>query len=209
MSELRGDSIITLSAGFTPEEELDTKSIQRLDTGIDALKRGVAPNFTVTGAHSFMLRKVPTKPYAAAMKKYAIQEGIPEGVITYEDKSLDTVAQAIFTKVDLAIPNAWEHLIVVTSMSHLARSKRIFEHVYGKDFEISGIEAPENVTLRERIYEPLASVLLKEVLRGTKPGDHEAVQERLFDLIPGYSEDSGASIPRLAVQSLTGLLKTA
>ena len=86
----------------------------------------------------------------------------------------------------------------------MPRALRIFKHVYGNDFDIAGLPAPELVTAKERIYEKVGSIMLDEVLRGTKPGDDEAIKERLFDLVPGYGE---STILNLAAKSLTGLIK--
>jgi uncharacterized SAM-binding protein YcdF (DUF218 family) len=201
-----GDALIVLSAGLTPEEQLDTKSTQRMNVGIDAWRQDAAPIIVVTGDHSFMV-KPASITYAEAMKRHAITNGVSEASILYEDRSLDTVAQALFTKTDMAMPREWERLLVVTSFSHMSRSEKIFRHVYGKDYDIEGIPAAEHVTTRERIYESLGSVMLQEIIRDTKSGDHEAIKERLFDLVPGYQVGNDATVRRLAVCSLTGLFK--
>ncbi len=207
MSIPSAEALVVHGHGLNPEEELDIQTIQRMDTALSAWHAGVAPNLAVSGGHSFMLSTPPTKAEAVVMKAYALQQGVPGESISVEDKSLDTVGNALFTKTELALPKGWEHLVVVTSESHLSRTLKVYRHVFGNDFEISGIAAPEQIGLRERIWEPLGSAMVREVLRGTKPGDHRAIQERLFDLVPGYSEASTATVPRLALNSLVGLFK--
>ena len=141
---------------------------------------------------------------AEVMKQYAIQHNVPEDTIFIEASGLDTVGNTLFTKKQLVVPNNWEHIALVTSQSHLPRAKEIFEHVYGKDFEIFGIPAPENVTAKTKAYEIIGSMMVREVLRGTKPGDDDAIMERLFKLVPGYSQ---ATITNLAINSLLGYFK--
>ncbi len=198
------EALVVHGHGLTPEEELDIQTIQRMDTALSAWHAGVAPNLAMSGGHSFMLSTPPTKSEAVVMRAYALRQGIPEENLHIEDKSLETVGNALFTKTDLALPNDWEHLVVVTSESHLPRTLKVYRHVFGNDFEIRGIAAPEQIGLRERIWEPLGSAMVREVLRGTTPGDHQAIRERLFDLVPGYED---GKLSRLALDSLLGLLK--
>jgi uncharacterized SAM-binding protein YcdF (DUF218 family) len=202
----KGEALIIHGGGVKSEEELTDKAAARMDTALSAWWENAAPNMALSGGRSFLLREVPDFSEAAVMKKYAVGKGVPEEVVFTEERSLETVGNALFTKTDIVIPKGWEHLVVVTSESHLPRTLRIFEHVYGKDFEVSGIPAPEQIGAKERVWEFLGSVLVKEILRGTKPGDHEAIQERLYDLVPGY--ENSATLPRLAVKSLTGILKS-
>lgn len=175
-----------------------------MDTAINAWEQEVAPNMAVSGGHSFLLLKPPQITEAAVMKRYAVTEGVSSDSVFTEERSLDTVGNAPLTKTNLVIPKGWEHLVVVTSKSHLPRTLAIFNHVYGKEFAIRGLPAPEQVGAKEKIWEFLGSMLVKEVLRGTKPGDHEAIQERLFDLVPGYEN---GTFPHLAWSLAKGLLK--
>lgn len=203
MSVEVADALVVHGHGLTPQEELDLHTVQRMDTALLAWRLGRAPVLAASGNHTFTLKTPPTKAEAAVMRAYALLQGVPEEFIEVEDKSLDTVGNVLFTKTTLALPNDWERLIVVTSESHLPRTLKVYNHIFGKDFDIQGIAAPEQVGLREKIWEPLGAAMVREVLRGTKPGDHEAVQERLFDLVPGYGD---STLPRLALRSLAGLM---
>ncbi len=198
------EALVVHGAGLTFQEELSEKAIQRMDTGIAAWEAGVATNVVVSGSHSFMTDTPPSLAEAAVMRRYALSKGIPYQDIHIEDESLDTIGNALFTKTRIVVPNDWEHLIVVTSESHLSRTLKIFRHVMGSDFDVTGMPAPEHVTAKERLYEVIGAAMMREVLRGTKPGDDEAIRERLYDLVPGYAEGTKG---RLATQSLLGLIK--
>ncbi len=207
MNKRQAEVIVVHGGGITPEGELSVKAVARMDTGIAAYKDGVAPRIAVTGKHSFTARKPIKLAEADAMEAYAVGKHVPVSDIHKEKRSLETVGNVLFTINDILIPEDWEEVVVDTSKSHLPRTMDIWQHVGGRDFSVSGISAPEQVGIAERIYEPVGSLLVREILRGTKPGDREAIEERLFDLVPGYIEDSPATIPRLAVKSATGLLK--
>lgn len=200
------DALIVHGSGVTPEGRLNATGLQRADTALIAWENGVAPNIVASGKHSFLLGDSPALPEAAATKRYLVQAGIPEADISTEDQSLETVGNALFTKLNFVIPNQWERLTVVTSASHLPRLLKIYDWVYGKDFDVQGIPAPEQRGAKEYTWELLGSIMVKEILRGTKQGDHEAIQERLFDLVPGYGE---GTLSRLAFRSLTGILRRA
>lgn len=205
MSVETHEALVALGQGLTPQEELTEKAIQRMDTAISAWEEDVAPNMVVSGGHSFMLDTPPSLPEAAVMRRYALDRGVPERAIHIEDKSLDTIGNALFTKTQVVAPNDWEHLMIVTSRSHLPRTLKIFRHVFGDDFEVNGVPAPEHVTPREIAYELIGATVAREVLRGTKQGDDEAIRERLFGLVPGYANSSKS---HLATQSLLGLMGT-
>ncbi len=198
------DGIVVHGSGLTPDLELNVKGAQRMDTGIALWNQGVAEHMAVSGGYSFMLDTPPAITESVAMTQYGVDHGVPRDAIYPEHKSLDTIGNALFTKTDIVLPNDWESLMVVTSESHLPRTLNIFRHVLGSDFEVEGTPAPEHVTARERIYEVVGLLMMKEILRGTKPGDHEAIQERLFDLVPGYADGTKK---RLAIQSMLGLLR--
>jgi uncharacterized SAM-binding protein YcdF (DUF218 family) len=204
MKIMSSEAIVVPGAGLTANGELTEKAVLRMDTAISALEEGTAPYIVVSGSHSFMLQTPPSLTEAQIMKKHALQKGIDEGAIYIEDESLDTIGNALFTKKKVVELNGWKRLAVVTSKSHLPRTVAIFKHVLGEGYEVQEIAAPENVTLKERIYEAMGMRIMKEVFRGTKPGDNEAIQERLFDLVPGYRD---STLQHLAIESLTGLVK--
>jgi len=198
------DALVVHGAGLTPQEELTEKAAQRMDTAISAWQDGIAPNMVVSGGYSFMLDTPPSVSEASVMSRYAVNGGVSEENIYIEDESLDTIGNALFTKTRIVVPNGWENLMVVTSESHLPRTLRIFRHVMGDDFNVQGIPAPEHVTSKEKVYELIGATMMREVLRGTKPGDDGAIKDRLFNLVPGYA---GSTKAHLAIQSLLGLMK--
>jgi len=209
MNTLAGEAIVVHGCQLTPESQLTSRGIGRIELAVSLWYEDVAPNIAVTGRHSFTAANPPARSEAEVMQEYAYEAGVPLTQIHAEDESLDTVGNVLFTKTKLAMPNDWEQLVVVTSQLHLPRTLAIYEHVLGPDFRVQGFPSPEAETggVKAKIWEGLGSAMVREVLRGTKPGDHEAVQERLFDLVPGYDPTSPATKRRLAVQSLTGLLK--
>jgi uncharacterized SAM-binding protein YcdF (DUF218 family) len=201
------DALVVPGGGLTSEEQLTPRTAQRIDTAISEWWGEIfAPDVVVSGKHSFMLSKAkrPSLSEASAMKQYALSDGVPEEVVHIEDESLDTIGNALFTKTRVVVPNNWERLMVVTSESHLPRTLEIFRHVMGGDIEVDGTAVPDRVTIIDKFYEPIGASIMRRVLQGTKPGDDEAVKERLFDLVPGYAQGTKM---RLMAQSFPRLLR--
>lgn len=204
MNHIQSEALIVHGGGLTSDGELMTKPAERMRIAVTAWHNDIAPNLVATGGYSFMLDRPPHETEAAVMQRYALNHGLPVEAIFTEEDSLDTVGNVLFTKQQVVMPNEWERLSVVTSRSHLPRTLKIYRHIMGDEYDIQGIPAPEKVTVSDRIYEKIGATMMNEVLRGTKPGDDDAIHERLFNLVPGYGDGTKAN---LAIQSVLGSLR--
>jgi uncharacterized SAM-binding protein YcdF (DUF218 family) len=182
------EAIIVLGFDLTSKEKLARRAVARLDIAHELWKNKAAPKIVVSGRHSLSKPKIPSRTQAEVMKKYLVKKDVPADDILLEDLSLDTIGNAYFTKIKVVIPNKWEKIIVVTSETHLPRAEETFGHIYGPDFDIQAVAAPEVNRLDQRGYELLGYTLLEEVLGNTSPGDHDAIGERLFDTVPQYKQ---------------------
>lgn len=198
------DAYVVLGGGLTPEEDLPKPVERRVDTGIAALEQDPGASMLMTGKHTFMLDTPPATTEAREMLLYAWRRGVDPRIVSGEHQSLDTVGNAVFTKQDFVVPRGWDRIAVVTSTYHLQRALRIFRHVMGPDIVVDGIGSPEPTSLRTKAAALVGSMTMGAILHGTEPGDDEAIQERMFDLVPGYTEDSKATKLRFATHSLLG-----
>lgn len=125
---------------------------------------------------------------AAAIKKYLNNFlKIPPSAIFCETKSRDTVGDALFTKLDFAIPNDWRKLCIVTSDYHVKRAKRIFEFVYGKKYKL---EMVGSKTLRKKQYKSRESRSLNAFMKtfeNIHAGNDSAILNRLKNSHPLYN----------------------
>lgn len=197
-------AIVVHGHGVDSNGNPDAHGKQRVETGVELYDTDQAPHMIFTGYHSF-LTAPPAVSEAEAMRQYALTRGVPHAAATVEEQSLETVGNVLLTTQNVLVPKGWDRIVVVTSISHLARTLGIWRHVLGPDFNITGVPAPETVGLKQRLWEPVGAAMVREILRGTKPGDLDAIQARLFSLVPGYDPASGASVSTLALKSVTGL----
>ena len=82
--------------------------------------------------------------------EYLIKKGVNPHCILCENVSYDTIGNAYFSRVLHVDPRGFKRLLVVTSASHMPRTKVIFQWVYrlkspfgGNDYTLDFVEAPD------------------------------------------------------------------
>lgn len=70
---------------------------------------------------------------AVAGAQYLRKLGVPAEKILTETASYDTIGNAYFARVIHTDPVGWRRLLIVTSAFHMARTRTIFEWVFGFD----------------------------------------------------------------------------
>jgi uncharacterized SAM-binding protein YcdF (DUF218 family) len=185
----RYDAAVALSGEFSANlSDIGLATQQRMNTAIDIVETEDVP-LVVSGNYPFRWRTAPPKPLAHLMKNYAVERGVPSSMIIVQDDSLDTIGDAVFTKIKVTEPRNWRRLAVVTSDAHVLRSQHIFNHVMGPEYQIGVIGAGTAEEIRfQRLQEFIGNTLAQAVLANTKPGDTAAIEDRLFTIIPGYRE---------------------
>lgn len=202
----RSDTIVTLGhGGIDKYGQVDTESLQRVQTAVELFNNGSAKTITMSGFKPFTdTSRGEVIPEAEVMKDAALHSGVPEKVIFTETQSLDTIGNAYFVKKTVLEPNKWKTITLVTSPSHLERSRRIFTHVLGKDYKISTVASEEASRKAQGLYEAIGNILERQVLGGVEEGNDAEVYARLQYLIPGYAETHA---PQLFMNHLTRIAK--
>ncbi len=179
------DAIIALAGDYSPQGGIGDSTRARMDGAIRLSRLGVSSRLIVSGGQSFTNIAGNRTPLSQLMAEYAHDNDIPSDIYV-EDKSLETVGNAVFTKLNLTEPNSWNRLIVVTNEFHLPRSMRVFGHVMGDGYEIKGVPVSDQAFPHQWSWEHAAGLLSSLVLAHTLPGDSDAVKSRLFNIVPGY-----------------------
>ena len=181
---------ICLSHLIQDDGILSEQSRRRVEKSYDELMKKEVERIVVSGGHKN--KKTPISS-AKAMQIYLLRKGVDSSLVLLEESSLDTVSQAIFTKVQIVVPNNWGRLSVVADNDHMFRVRTIFDFVYGPDFDIrySGtgfnlIEGDLSTHQRER-------KLLDDFYRtfeGVRTGDDSQLLERLYSSHPYFIKAS-------------------
>ncbi|KAL1499530.1 hypothetical protein AB1Y20_011732 [Prymnesium parvum] len=143
---------------------------------------------------------------AAASAAYLLERGVPAPRLLLEAWSLDTIGNAVFTRLMHAEPRGWTELLVITSNIHLPRTRAIFEWVFalpptrGRRVSIDY----EGVAERGLSPEQIASRDLKERqalerLQGTMARVRDLAELHAFL----FQEHSAYAAPKLATESAT------
>jgi len=113
------DAIVVLGAGMSPDGTLHNSTLGRVQKGIALYKDGIAPRLHFSGG-----RAVPNGPSAGArMANVAMTNGVPLSAISFEERSLSTLQNALFSKPMLANASS---IILVSEGFHLPRAKASF-----------------------------------------------------------------------------------
>lgn len=67
---------------------------------------------------------------ATASASYLTDHGIDEKRVLRETWSLDTIGNAVFTRLMHAEPRQWKRMLVVTSAFHMPRTRAVFDWVF-------------------------------------------------------------------------------
>jgi uncharacterized SAM-binding protein YcdF (DUF218 family) len=168
------DAIVVLSHQIYDDGTLTDETKERTDKGIELLKAKVADKIIFSGGFDDI-----NAPYthAEAMRLYALSKGVNPRKILLEDKSLDTVAQALFTKIKILKTKKLYRIIVITHKYHIKRTQKIFRFLYGSSYDISFIGVGRK--LYDKREKKLAEIFYI-TFEGVKSADDTALTDRLF-----------------------------
>ena len=123
------------------------------------------------------------------MRKLILETVKLESEILLENISKDTVGNAVFSKMVLALPKRWKSLAVVSSDFHIPRVRKIFDFVYGKSFKVNYFGAKSNGNVDFTEHEKNSLERFRNDFRGVQPGDNSRILERLFERHELYKDN--------------------
>ncbi len=114
--------IVVLGYALHSDGTMDEKLIQRLKFAFATLHQYPAAKIIVSGG---VAQGGVTEAYL--MRQWLIQQGVKSSQIILEDKSIDTVSNALNSLAIVQNLDQIDHLIVVSSGSHIRRAVAVFE----------------------------------------------------------------------------------
>ncbi|MET0531306.1 MAG: YdcF family protein [Microvirga sp.] len=178
MQQVRYDTVITLGFDLAPSGALTPTLERRVERAIHHLRIGNTMVLVMSGGQS------PSEPCssAEAMRKYAIERGVPPASVIEQRDALDTVGEAIFTRLLLPPPLPGRRVLLVTSDFHAGRSLAIFRYVFGPRFEIEIDRVPNGASGETRSEAQEAESLQRfhTLFAGIEQGDLSNIVERLW-----------------------------
>lgn len=170
---------------------------RRVAEGAKLYKSNVTETLTMTGWHDQRDWAAPVT-HAESMARYAVSQSVPRRFIYTEEKALDTVAQAAFTKWVIAQPKRMKNVAVVTSDYHAPRADEVFRFIYGPDYTMKtfGTETlkknePTVIEEEKRCLETF-----RKFWEGIEAGDDMAISMKLFSKHPLYNGTTKNWLPK-------------
>jgi len=141
------DGIVVL--GGSVDEDLSartgrlvfTESAQRLTAPLELRRRFPKAKLVFTGGSGLFAASGATE--AQVVRNYWREIGLDDGNVIYEDRSRNTIENALFTK-ELVKPLPGERWLLVTSATHMPRSMGLFRKIgfpvaaYPVDYQTTG-----------------------------------------------------------------------
>lgn len=187
------DAIVVL--GCKCEDGSLTPMMQaRIEKGVELYRAGVAPVLILCGRHSYQLDRVPPLTEAMVMFQHARSLGVPEENIVLEQRSMDTIGNAYFTKHQILEPRGMRSITLVTSAVHATRAAYIFRKILGSGYTIDVVGAeggiPEEQMRQRTEHEQRALEIIRQWLDAVPDGDDERITELLLQDHPVYSDST-------------------
>ncbi len=148
MKQHKYDAIIILSGGIRSETTVPPWVQERLNAAIE-LKNQARYIITTSAATPHLALPLDSNKQplydARVMNNILIKSGINPNKILTESFSLDTVGNAIFTKLLITNPLKLKNLLIITSKFHMPRSKVLFQKIFN-------LEEDNNQTTQSKYY---------------------------------------------------------
>lgn len=188
------DAVVVLANLMDASGNLNDETTSRVVTAISELYKSEAKNLVTCG---WAYREDSDICVADAMADFAERLGVNRSRIIAETNSRDTVGDAVFSKLNVAVPNRWSRIIVVTSDYHTDRTGTVFRFVYGPSFEIDVRSAPSFFTQEMTDAEARSLQAFWDTFAGIHPGDDDAIFDRLSERHPFYNGNIYPRVSRL------------
>ena len=183
-------TIVVLSNDINSDGTLKENVKSRTDAGIVLYSASLVDKLTMSGKCTALKdgKMEAHITHAEAMKRYAVERGVLEENILKDEKSITTVGQAYCVKREIIVPNNWDSFAVLTSDYHIARTKEIFNFIFGKDFNINYISVPsEHYKNQKEIKAEARRIkVFKDFWKKVKPGDDKNIREIMHTKFPFY-----------------------
>ena len=182
---IKNDAVIVLANQMDENGLLNSESKARANKAVEILNKREISHIVTCG---WAYRNDSDIKIADAFKSYIVNSlGVNPSKVITELNSRDTVGDAYFTKINLALSLNWKNLCVVTSDYHVQRTKEIFSFIYGNDFsvEVYGASVVHDLSI---LNNELASInAFRDTFLGVSMGNNIEILKRLRERHPFYN----------------------
>tara|TARA_Y100000310_G_scaffold171085_1_gene171237 strand:+ start:1747 stop:2295 length:549 start_codon:yes stop_codon:yes gene_type:complete len=171
---------VILGGSITNKGKIPKDALSRVKKGLKLFKKGQVDFFMVSGG--FMSQKFPRLSEAKLFKDFLVKHGVPKSKIIMENRSRDTLGNAIFCKKIFIKKKLEKNITLITSDYHLKRALSVFRHIFGKRYKIVGVKSkPFIIHKVQNAFAELESYGLDEFFLSQVPeGKHQKAEKLLY-----------------------------
>ena len=129
---------IVLGGGISKRNKIPYDSKTRIRKALKLLKKNKIQKLILSGKCSYGVSK---KTEAKLFQDFLIKRGINNNKLLLEENSRDTIGNAVYSKKIVIKHKLPKNIVVITSNYHLSRALMIFKHVFGNEYNITGVSS--------------------------------------------------------------------
>lgn len=182
---IKNDAVIVLANQMDENGLLNSESKARANKAVQIFNEYEISHIVTCG---WNYRNDSEIKIADAFKSYIVNSlGVNPSKVITELNSRDTVGDAYFTKINIALSLNWKNLCVVTSDYHVNRTQEIFSFIYGNDFsvEVYGASVVHDISILSN--ELASTYAFRDTFLGVANGNNTEILKRLRDRHPFYN----------------------
>jgi len=180
------EAIIILSYAIRQDGTLTDIAKERADTALELLTKNKYDKIIASGGAGGFEKEKPVSE-AESIKRYLTERGIDEKFIIKEEKSKDTIGNAVFAK-KIAGEEKIKNFLVVTSDFHIERAKYVFDFVFGNGYNMEYAESKTKILTKEILGHEKESFELTEIFLNNKT-KKENLENLLYQYHPFYAKN--------------------
>jgi uncharacterized SAM-binding protein YcdF (DUF218 family) len=182
---IKNDAVIVLANQMDENGLLNSESKARANKAVEIFNESAISHIVTCG---WNYRNDSDIKIADAFKSYIVNSlGVNRSKVITELNSRDTVGDAYFTKINLALTLNWKYLCVVTSDYHVKRTQEIFSFIYGNDFSVDvyGVSVVHDISILSN--ELASTYAFRDTFLGVTKGNNTEILKCLRDRHPFYN----------------------
>jgi uncharacterized SAM-binding protein YcdF (DUF218 family) len=168
---------VVLGGGLSPNGEPSASTTARARTAAHLAQK--RPSLAVIASGSHGDGPTPSRSEAAIMADLIAATGVPRERLFLEDRSRDTIGNAVEVAARYLGRIEARPIYLVTSPFHLERALVTFRHVLGFEWQVQAVAAEDTDDDRKRANSE--TTFLQETFtffEGIRPGDMAAIDKR-------------------------------
>ena len=177
---------ILLGGGITNRGKISSDALSRAKVAFKLLQKDEIQELVLSGG--FTNKRFPRLSEARLFTRYFTKKKISRKRLILEEKSKDTLGNAIYCKKWFVKQKLPKEIVLITSNYHLSRSLKVFQHIFGKEYSFIGKKSKPFIVhkIQNQLKEMESTGLDDLFISQFKSGDHKKAEKLLLNELPIY-----------------------